>query len=327
MGTVLLHSVIDMRYLVLCIIPLVLCAVYHCVTVWAQGAVCESSVTLQGKVVVITGANTGIGKETARDLARRGAEVHMLVRNKERGEAAKKDIETDVGGEVFVHYLDLASLESVRDCSKLLKKKLDRIDILINNAGVMATPEWRTKEGFELQFGTNHLGHFLLTTELLPLLRKAGNARVVVVSSSGHAMGTMEFDDLNWRSRPYDSLAAYGQSKLANILFAKELARRESILGSGVTTYSVHPGIVKTELFRHAIETFGPLANLGKVFIPLYKTAKSGAQTSICCAVDTELEGQTGKYYKDCQEAVNSPEADNMEDARRLWEISQLMVD
>ena len=315
-----------MKY-ILMLFPVVLCAVYHYVTVWAQGGVCNSTAMMGGKVVVITGANTGIGKETARDLVRRGAEVHMLCRDEEKGETAKRDIESETGGEVFVHKIDLASLESVRECARELVDQLDKIDILVNNAGVMATPERRTKEGFELQFGTNHVGHFLLTTELLPLLRRAGNARVVVVSSSAHAMGPIQFDDLNWRSRPYSSLAAYGQSKLANILFAKELARRESLLGSGVTTYSVHPGIVRTELSRHVKETFGTaFFILAQLFLPLYKTVENGAQTSICCAVDTGLQGQTGKYYKDCQEAINSPEADNMEDAKKLWEMTQLMV-
>jgi len=308
---------------------LALCSsvVYYQVTVWAQGGVCHSEEALGGRVVVITGANTGIGRETAMDLARRGAEVHVLCRDQEKGEAVRRDIKTETGKEVFVHQIDLASLDSVRECVKELTDTLEKIDILINNAGVMATPEWRTQEGFELQFGTNHVGHFLLTTELLPLLRKAERARVVVVSSSAHAMGHIDFDDLNWRTRAYSSMGAYGQSKLANILFAKKLARRETLLGSGVTTYSLHPGIVKTELSRHFRETFGSvLFSLAKLMGPLYKTVESGAQTSICCAVAMELEQQTGMYYKDCKEAENSPEADSMEDAERLWEVTLEMV-
>jgi retinol dehydrogenase-12 len=253
--------------------------------------------------------------------------VHVLCREEEKGEAVKRDIKRETGMDAFVHHLDLASLESVRKCSSSLRNKLEKIDILINNAGVMATPEWRTREGFELQFGTNHVGHFLLTNELLPLLRKAENARVVVVSSSAHGMGKLDFEDLNWRSRPYNSMGAYGQSKLANILFAKELAIRETFMGSGVTTYSLHPGIVKTELSRHFRETFGSVFfYLAKILAPLTKTVESGAQTSICCAVDEALENQTGKYYKDCQAAENSPDADNMEDAERLWEVTMAMV-
>eukprot|EP00092_Neocalanus_flemingeri_P008538 GFUD01009197.1.p1 GENE.GFUD01009197.1~~GFUD01009197.1.p1 ORF type:complete len:320 (+),score=100.99 GFUD01009197.1:106-1065(+) len=294
---------------------------------WVQGGRCISKARLEGKVAVITGANTGIGRETAKDLVRRGAEVHVLCRDVERGEVLRRDIKKETGREVLIHQIDLASLETVRECAAALRKKLQKIDILVNNAGVMATPEWRTQEGFELQFGTNHVGHFLLTNELLPLLRKAGNARVVVVSSSAHAMGRIDFEDLNWRTRPYDSMGAYGQSKLANVLFAKELARRETQLGSGVTVYSLHPGIVKTELSRHFKETFGSvLFYLVKLLGPLTKTPESGAQTSICCAVDPALENQTGKYYKDCQEVMNSPEGDNIEDARQLWEVTMDMV-
>ena len=294
---------------------------------WVQGGRCISKARLDGKVAVVTGANTGIGKETARDLVKRGAEVHVLCRDKEKAEAMRSEIKNETGREVFVHQLDLASLDSVRECTAQLRKSLEKIDILINNAGVATCPEWRTVEGSELQFGTNHVGHFLLTNELLPLLRKAGKARVVVVSSSAHAMGTMDFEDLNWRTRPYDSMGAYGQSKLANILFAKELARRETQLGSGVTVYAVHPGVVKTDLIRHFREKFGVVVfYVAKIFTWINKTAESGAQTSICCAVDQELENQTGKYYKDCKEVENSPDGDNMEDARRLWEVTMEMV-
>ena len=301
--------------------------IYYSAVQWAQGGVCVSSARLDGKIVVITGGNTGIGRETARDLVRRGAEVHVLCRDVERGEGMRRDIKRETGREVFVHKIDLASLKTVRECTAVLRKKLQKIDILINNAGVMATPEWRTEEGLELQFGTNHVGHFLLTNELLPLLRKAGKARVVVVSSSAHMMGKIDFSDLNWRTRPYHSMGAYSQSKLANILFVKELARRETQLGSGVTVYAVHPGVVKTDLIRHFREKFGVVVfYVAKIFTWINKTAESGAQTSICCAVDQELENQTGKYYKDCQEVENSPDGDNMEDARRLWEVTMEMV-
>jgi len=300
---------------------------YSLLVQWAQGGRCMSTDRLDGKVVVITGANTGIGKETAKDLVRRGAEVHVLCRDLERGEEMRREVNKEIGSDVSVHKIDLASLESVRECSAVLRNQLQKIDVLINNAGVMATPEWRTKEGFELQFGTNHVGHFLLTNELLPLLRKSGKARVVVVSSSAHHMGKINFEDLNWNSGNYHSLGAYSQSKLANILFAKELARREAEMGTGVTVYSVHPGIVTTDLFRHFKQTFGPLFfHAARILAPFYKTPESGAQTSICCAVDVKLENETGKYYKDCQEEKNSPEADNMEDARHLWEVTEKMV-
>jgi len=310
------------------LVPVTLGLVYQQVTNWAQGGVCESTARMEGKVVVITGSSSGIGRETALDLSRRGAEVHMLCRNMEKAKMVKESIELETGNEVFLHHIDLASLDSVKKCVNNLKKDLKKIDVLINNAGVMATPEWRTEEGFELQFGTNHLGHFLLTTEILPLLRKSEKSRVVVVSSSAHAMGTMDFNDLNWISRTYSSMAAYGQSKLANILFAKELVSRERELGSGVRVYSLHPGVVKTELSRHFKNTFGNvLFYLAKVFAPLYKTPESGAQTSICCAVDPALENETGKYYKDCMEADTSPSAESVEDAKKLWAVSMELVE
>eukprot|EP00092_Neocalanus_flemingeri_P008537 GFUD01009196.1.p1 GENE.GFUD01009196.1~~GFUD01009196.1.p1 ORF type:complete len:321 (+),score=108.94 GFUD01009196.1:106-1068(+) len=294
---------------------------------WVQGGRCISKARLDGKVAVITGANTGIGRETARDLVKRGAEVHLLCRDLEKAEIVKGEIKTETGREVFVHKVDLASLESVKECAAVMKKELQKIDILINNAGIMATLEKRTQEGFELQFGTNHVGHFLLTNELLPLLRNAGKSRVVVLSSSAHTSGKINFDDLNWRTRTYSPLAAYSQSKLANVLFAKELARRETQLESGVTVYCLHPGVIKTELFRHVKETYGYLLYLlGHVLMPFYKTVESGAQTSIFCAVEESLENVTGKYYKDCKEVDASKDGNNMEDAKKLWEVTEDMV-
>ena len=295
---------------------------------WVQGGRCTSKARLDGKVAVITGANNGIGKETARDLVKRGAEVHVLCRDVERAEEMKRDIKNATGREVFVHKIDLASLESVRECVKQLRKCLERIDILINNAGVATCPEWRTVEGSELQYGTNHVGHFLLTTELLPLLRKASKSRVVVVSSKAHKYGKIHFDDLNWRTRPYEQFGAYSQSKLANVLFAKELARRETELESGVSVYCLHPGTVKTEVGRHVKESSGFLmySLLQIVFHVFSKTPESGAQTSIYCAVEESLENETGKYYEDCKEAKPSKEANNVEDAKKLWEVTMDMV-
>ena len=294
---------------------------------WVQGAKCTSKARLDGKVAVITGANTGIGRETARDLVKRGAEVHVLCRDVGKGDIVKKEIKSETGRELFVHKVDLASLESVTECSNVLRKELTKIDILINNAGVGACPEMKSEDGFELQFGTNHIGHFHLTKELLPLLRKTGKSRVVVVSSSAHKSGKIEFDDLNWRTRPYSALGAYSQSKLANLLFARELARREVELKSGVSVYCLHPGVVRTELFRHVKDTYGySISLLAQVFLPLFKTAESGAQTSIFCAVEETLEGVTGKYYKDCKEAATSKDGENMEYAKKLWEVSEEMI-
>jgi len=289
---------------------------------WVQGGKCTSKARLEGKVAVLTGASTGIGKETARDLVRRGAEVHILCRDSEKAEAMSREVKNDTGREVFVHQLDLASLESVKVCSNQLMKTLKKIDILVLNAGVATCPEWRTVEGSELQFGTNHVGHFLLTRELLPLLRKTDNARVVVVASKAHRYGKMQFDDLHWRTRPYDSFGAYSQSKLANVLFAAELSRREVELQSGVSVYCLHPGSVDTEVHRH-VQSSGLMLYIVGLFM---KTVKNGAQTSIYCSVEESLEKKTGKYYEDCKEAKPSKEADSVEDGKRLWEVTMDMV-
>jgi len=295
---------------------------------WMQGGTCNSLTRLDGKTVVITGANTGIGKETAMDLSKRGAKIVMLCRNVEKAEMAAKEIREQSKGEVVVYRMDLASLKSVKECAENLNNDLDRIDILMNNAGVMTTPEMRTEEGFEMQMGTNHLGHFLLTNLLLPLVRKSGaGARIVILSSLAHESGQIQWEDINFNQTPYDPLAAYKQSKLANLLFAKELARREP----GISVYAVHPGVVKTELFRYAKETFGPVKYgfmllLWPITTPFLKTASNGAQTSICCAVDESIAGDSGLYYSDCKEKAPAVQAIDMQDAKRLWEISQQLT-
>lgn len=234
-----------------------------------------------------------------------------------------------IGKEVFVHSLDLSSLESVTECVKEITDKLEKIDILINNAGVMACPLTKTKDGFELQFATNHLGPFLLTLELLPLIRKGKNPRIVTVSSLAHKNGKIYFDDINFSSIPYKPFKAYNQSKLANILFTRELARRELEVGSGVTANCLHPGVVKTELSRYKNDTFA--AGVFHIFTQVlmaafFKTPESGAQTSIFCAVDEAMEGVTGKYFADCKEVETAEGAKNMDDAGKLWEESLKLV-
>ncbi len=200
---------------------------------------------LDGKTIVITGANTGIGKVTAIDLAKRGAHIVILCRNLQKASDAIKDIKSATGNDnVEAEQLDLASLASVRKCAGLLKEKLDKIDILINNAGIMTCPEWRTEDGFEMQLGTNHLGHFLLTELLLPLVKKSADTgfhpRIVILSSLAHESARgMQWGDLMFENG-YDSIAVYAQSKLANLLHCKELARR--LKDSGISVYALHPG-------------------------------------------------------------------------------------
>jgi len=293
---------------------------------WMQGPKVSSKARLDGKTVVITGANTGIGKICALELSKRGAKVVMLCRSTERGEAAAEEIRKATEGEVILHKLDLASLASVRECAEQLGNSLDKIDILLNNAGVMTCPELRTQEGFEMQIGTNHFGHFLLTNLLMPLMKRAApGARIVNVSSLAHESGEMYFDDINFEKTPYDPIKAYGQSKLANVLFTKELARKGE--GSGVTAYSLHPGVIKTELGRHIKDTYGTLAYWILLMMgPLLKTPEAGAQTSLYCCLEESIADHNGRYYSDCREKTPSPAARSEENAKKLWEISEKLT-
>jgi len=303
-----------------------LTAFFFLFRLWMQGGKVKSQARLDGKIVVITGCNTGIGKITAMDLSSRGAKIVMLCRSVERAETAAEEIRNATKGEVVVHKMDLASLESVLDCSEHLGNSLAKIDILINNAGVMMCPDMKTEDGFEMQIGTNHFGHFYLTNLLMPLLKKAtAGARIVNVSSLAHEDGKMQWDDVNFDKTSYSAIKAYSQSKLANILFTKELARRGE--GSGVTAYSLHPGVVATDLGRHLGDTYGCIGGCIMACIrPLLKTAENGAQTSIFCAVDETIADQSGRYYSDCKEKRPKPQAENMEDAKRLWELSEQLT-
>ena len=213
------------------------------------GGVCRNKNRLDGKVVIITGANTGIGKETSIDLARRGAKVYMACRSRERGQAALEDVKRVSGSSnVFLLKMDLGSKRSIKEFSDNFLARESTLHILINNAGRMHTPEGKTEDGFETQMGTNHLGHFYLTHLLLDSLKQSAPSRIINVSSLAHAHSNLKLDDLNMTKSGYGSFTAYGNSKLANILHAMELSRR--LKGTGVTAYSLHPGAVTTELAR-----------------------------------------------------------------------------
>ncbi|XP_037077462.1 retinol dehydrogenase 12-like [Pollicipes pollicipes] len=277
----------------------------------------RSVARLDGKTAVITGANSGIGKETARDLGRRGARLILGVRSLERGEEALRELTVGAGGEPLLLQLDLASLESVRCFAAAVRQRESKVHLLINNAGVMACPRAETADGFELQLGTNHLGHFLLTHLLLDQLRAAAPARVINLSSLAHTKGQMYFDDL-MLTKDYGDWKAYCQSKLANVLFTRELARR--LVGSGVTTYAVHPGVVRTELWRHQGSCMRGLIR------PALRTPEQGAQTTLYCALAPELDTVSGRYYADCKETTPSRRARSDEDAARLWAVSEQLV-
>lgn len=289
----------------------------------------KSDVQLEGKTVLITGANTGIGIETAKDLVKRQARIIMACRNREKAEAAKLKImeETDCKAELLVvKELDLSSLESVRTFAADINENEQKIDILLNNAGVMMCPKMATKDGFELQFGTNHLGHFLLTNLLLDLVKAAAPSRIVNVASLAHEhSGPLVWDDLN-SDKNYSPWPVYCKSKLANVLFTRELTRR--LEGTGVTANSLHPGAVRTELTRHVFDQQSWWRRATQFLLkPLmavtFKTAAHGAQTSIYCAIAPELDGVSGKYFSDCAVKQEAKLARSDEDAKKLWEVSE----
>lgn len=216
------------------------------------GARCKSKERIDGKTVIITGANTGIGKQTAIDLACRGAKVIIACRNELKALESLKDIKNESKSNiVYFKQLDLASLASIRSFADEVLSEEKRIDILVNNAGVMFTPYSLTEDGFEMQFGVNHLGHFLLTMLLLDSIKSTPNSRIVMVSSVAHVAGYLDFSDMMW-TKKYNWILAYCRSKLANVMFANELARR--LESTGVSVYSLHPGSIQTDLVRHLLQ-------------------------------------------------------------------------
>ncbi|HUH68052.1 MAG TPA: SDR family NAD(P)-dependent oxidoreductase [Mycobacterium sp.] len=283
-----------------------------------------------GRVVIVTGANTGIGYHTAAVMAYRGAHVVLAVRNLEKGNAAlARIVAARPRADVTLQELDLSSLESVRSAADALRAAYPRIDLLINNAGVMWTPRQVTKDGFEMQFGINHLGHFALTGLVLDHLLGVRGSRVVTVSSLGHRLrASIHFDDLQWEHR-YDRVAAYGQSKLANLLFTYELQRRLAARSDAKTiAVAAHPGGANTELARNLPPIFKPVrAVLGPV---LFQSPEMGALPTLRAATDPAVQG--GQYYGPDGFAEqrghpklvkSSAESHDGELQRRLWAVSE----
>uniref|UniRef100_A0A3P8TPA3 Si:ch211-107o10.3 n=1 Tax=Amphiprion percula TaxID=161767 RepID=A0A3P8TPA3_AMPPE len=283
---------------------------------WMAGGVCHSKARLDGKTVLITGGNTGIGKETAVDMARRGARVILACRDMDRANKAAEDVRKKSGNDnVIVKKLDLASLQSVRQLAKDILASEERLDVLINNAGIMSCPKWQTEDGFEMQFGVNHLGHFLLTNCLLDLLKKSAPSRIVNVSSLAHERGQIYFDDIN-QDEDYRPWKSYSQSKLANVLFTKELASR---LQGIVSFFYLTPDYIYLYLSLHTRVVYTPLM----FFI---KSPTEGAQTTIYCAVEESLQNESGLYYSDCAPKTAAPQGLDDEAAKKLWDLSASMV-
>uniref|UniRef100_A0A1Q3G5I9 Alcohol dehydrogenase-16 n=1 Tax=Plutella xylostella TaxID=51655 RepID=A0A1Q3G5I9_PLUXY len=274
---------------------------------------------MEGKTVVVTGCTSGIGKETAKELAKRGARVVMACRNMEAAEKIKDEIiESTKNNKVFVKKLDLTSFASIREFAADVIKTEPRLDVLIHNAGYAETfLKGVTMDGLEMTMQTNHYGPFLLTHLLIDLLKKSAPSRIVVVASSLYRLASINLENPN----PLSSLPAYVyyQSKEANILFTRELARR--LEGTGVTANCLHPGLIDTGIWRSvpAPLSWG-LSLINKMF---FKTPEQGCQTTVMLAVDEKLENVTGKYFSDCQESTVSASVAEPGRARKLWEISE----
>jgi len=272
------------------------------------------------KICLVTGANSGIGKVTAKDLAAGGATVIMACRNRDKGEAARGEIVRETRNEnVDLMIADFSDLSQIRRLAAEVKAKYPRLHVLVNNAGSHYSKRTVTVDGYEATFAVNHLGYFLLTVELLDLLKSTAFARVVNVSSEAHRSARINLDNLNLENG-YSGWKAYGKSKLANVLFTYELARR--LKGTGVTANCMHPGVVGTNLFNHVGGLAGKIVRL---FTPFMRTPEKGADTVIWLASSPEVEGITGKYFVDRKEQTTNPQSYDTAVAARLWEISERM--
>ena len=295
---------------------------------WISGGVCKQTADLHGKIVLITGANTGIGKETARALALLGATLVLACRDEKKSQKAIQELKVYTKNPNIEYMaLDLSDLESVRTFAQNFKRKYSNLHILINNAGIMALPNRKTtKQGVEMQFGVNHLGHFLLTALLIDVMKKSSPGRIINLSSMAHKVGHINFDNLN-SEKSYGSVSAYGQSKLSIVLFARELNKK--LEHHQIKVVSIHPGVVNTELARYILEIWY-FKLIRYLIYPLYiffhKTAWQGAQTSIYCAVCSHEELLRGGYYADCVIASTTNEAKNDDISRRLWERSEELI-
>jgi len=281
----------------------------------------------KGKIVIVTGSSSGIGYEAARVLANKGAKVIVAVRNLDKGEKAKEKILNQNGNaDVEVMKIDLSDLNSVKTFAEEFNSKFDKLDILINNAGVMIPPYSKTKDGFELQMGTNHLGHFALTLQLLEIIKNTPNSRIVNVSSGAHKFGNINFDDLNWESRKYKPMRSYGDSKIANLYFTSQLAKRLDVNDNNILVTAAHPGWTATDLQRHS----GVFEFLNGFFA---MSIEQGTLPTLRAA--TDLNVKSGDYYGPHAfgewrgyPVIVQPNtlAKDETIAKKLWEVSEKLT-
>ena len=294
-----------------------------------KGATCKLEKDLTGQVIIITGSNTGIGKETARALAHRGATVIVACRNEEKAQAVINEFkQEDPKTKAEFIKLDLADLKGIKEFVAEFKRRYQKLDMLINNAGAVSRERKETKDGYELQFGTNFIGPFYLTNLLLDTLKSSGHSRIITVSSDGHRIGKINWDDL-MSEKSYAVFKAYCQTKLAVLMFTKELQKK--LEGTNVKAVAVHPGAVKTEINREVEDKWylkalwviiaaNPIAGI------FWKNPTQGAQTSIFCALQDHEKLEKGAYYAECKETKPSSKALKEEDQKRLWEVTEKLI-
>jgi len=297
-----------------------------------------AGIDLSGKTAIVTGGYSGIGVETVRALTKAGARVIVPCRNQEKAKVTLANVDA----EIALPFMDLTDLPSVRDFSAKMNAQLERVDLLINNAGVMACPLARVGPGWESQFGTNHMGHFAMTTGLLPLLEAGEDTRVVALTSIAHKRSGMLWDDIQFDETPYDKWTAYGQAKTANSLFALGLNRR--LASSGGRAFTVHPGGIFTPLQRHLsteeqieLGWLGPDGKVNEAARDIFKTPTQGCTTSLWAATSPMLADKGGLYCEDCDVAAIATEASlpyldvapwavDDEAAERLWHLSEALL-
>ena len=272
--------------------------------------------SIKGKTVLVTGGTNGLGLVTARELARMGAQVTILSRNAEKCAAVAEAIKAETGNPVEFIAVDLSTLAGIRQSAATFKQRHTNLHVLVNDAGAMFTRRFLTVDGYERTFALNHLNYFLLTNLLLDILKASAPARIVNVSSGAHVRASLDFDNLQGEKH-FAAMQAYGQSKLANVLFTYELARR--LEGTGVTVNALHPGFIATGFARNN----GAFFNFGmKLIGPFIRKPDQGAQTSIYLASSPEVEGVSGKYFIDCKAVDSSPRSHDQALAEKLWQVS-----
>lgn len=274
---------------------------------------------LMNKIAVVTGANSGMGMATTKALLNEGATVIMLCRDEKRGTEAYQKMLQDGNSRTYLILCDLGDYDSIRSFAREVKERFGRLDILVNNAGFISLDRQETKEGLERQFGINHVGHFLLTTELIDIMPSGG--RIVNVASGVHKTGKIHFDDINLH-KGFNVFKAYSQSKLANVLFTRELSRR--LADKGITVNCCHPGAVATNMGINRETGFGK--TITGLLKPFFLTPEQGAKTAVFLATDESVKDISGEYFYKCKIAKSSKRSKNMELAKKLYEFSENLV-